>query len=224
MAPAPLDFPARLDTREASRLLADPATHAFACLAACCALLGEDAVIDGDGQPPSEEELSLMLEGENCRPHPECVTRVLGLLHAAAGDEFNDEPVHFHRMCSAIADGDPFGREDDGDPLTLPDIYWAVYQVGLVTDENEPVDALGPRVQAWLAALLDEEAEDTEALAEEVAREGGGAEDLEPYYQRLLKFHRGALAADLVRLGCDPAWMLTVEPELSGMMSVFKDG
>jgi hypothetical protein len=218
-----MDLPAQLDKRYAAELLADPESHAFSCLVACCALLG-DELFPEDGQPPSELELQLMLEGEQCHAHRESITRVIGLLVACSGDEFNEDPTHFHRMCSAIADGDPFAREDDGDPLTPEDIFWAIYQVGLVTDESEPVDELGPRVKAWLAALLDEEAEDVEALAEEVAAEGGDPTELEPYYQRQLVFHRGALAADLVRLGCDPEWMVAVEAELASLMAEFKAG
>jgi hypothetical protein len=61
-------------------------------------------------------------------------------------------------------------------------------------------------------------------LAEEVAAEGGDPAELEPYYQRQRVFHRGALAADLVRLGCDPEWMVAVEPELASLMAEFKAG
>lgn len=213
-----MDLPAQLNRQVARELLADPETQAFACLVAACALLDEEVITDEDGQPPDEQELLLMLEGEQCHPHRESLTRIVGLLMATSGDEFNEDPVHFHRMCSAISDGDPFGREDDGDPLTLPDIYWAIYQTGLVIDEDEPLDELQPRVRKFLDELVEDEAEDVEELAKAILEEGGAAEDSEPYYKRLLVFRRQLLAEDLFRLGCKPDWMTTLDPELAGIM------
>ncbi len=122
-----MDLPAQLDITAAGRLLKDPETNAFSCLVAACAVLGEDTISDEGEQPPSELELAAMLEGAGCLAHEECITKIVGLLMAASGDEFLEDPVHFHRMASAIADGDPFGREDDGDPLSAADAYWAIY-------------------------------------------------------------------------------------------------
>lgn len=223
MSTQPLDLPADLSRGKACELLADPETQAFTCLVAAAALLGEDALVDPDGQFHDEEELLTMLQQEGCEPHAESITRIVGLLAATTGDEFTEDPTHFHRMCSAIADGDPFAREDDGDPLTLADVYWAVYQTGLVTDENEPMDALGPRVERFLEDLRADEAEDNEALRAAIAAGDEPADEMQAYFQRYLVFRRGQIASDLVRLGCEADWMTPIDPELAGMMAAFKD-
>ncbi len=217
------DLPARLDTSVAADLLKDPETSAFVCLVAACAILGDEAVTDEDGQPPDEEELDLMLGAEGVRPHEECLTKIVGLLMSVSGQEFFDDPGLFHRLASAIVDGDPFAREDDGDDLSAPDCYWAIYQVGLVADDEEPLDDLSDRVKDFIAEIASEEAEDMEGLAEEIAREGGDVESLQPYFETLLLIRRNLMAMDLIKLKCDPEWIEGMDPELAGIMRGLKD-
>ena len=87
--------------------------------------------------------------------------------------------------------------------------------MGLTIDEEETIDDLGPRVQRYIERMVDEEAEDTEALASAVEEEGLGAEELEPYVKKVLVFRRAMMAEDLRKLGCKPEWLDSLDPDLS---------
>jgi hypothetical protein len=63
--------------------------------------------------------------------------------------------------------------------------------------------------------LIEEEVEDVEGLAEEVAREGSDPSELEPYVTRVLVFRRALMANDLRRLGCKPEWLDDLDPDLA---------
>lgn len=217
------EIPARLDVDAAAKLLLNPEASAFPLLVAACAIIGDEAITDEDGQPPSEEELELFLGAEGVRAHRDCLTKIVGLLMAVSGDEFFEDPGIFHRMASAMVDGDPFGREDDGDDLTASDCFWAIYQVGLVADEEEPLDELSERVKGFIEELADEEAEDLDGLAEEMIQEGEDIESIAPYYESLLLLRRNLMAMDLIKLKCDPEWIEGMDPELAGIMRGLKD-
>jgi hypothetical protein len=210
-----LDLPAYLDRITAERLLNDVETDAFAALLSVACLLGDD-FLDEDGQPMTDSELQELL-GVPARQ--EVLVRVCGLLNAVAGDEFTTDPDHFRRMVSAIVEGDPFQYEDDGEEPTLPDVYWALYLVGL-TVEDDIVSELGGRVLRYVAQLAEEEAEDSEDLAAEIKANGGAdAEELESYINRVLILRRAKLVIDLQALKCKPEWMADLDPELSSTMS-----
>lgn len=212
-----LDLPSTLDKIAAGRLLEDEDTDAMAALVALTAFIGDD-FLDEDGQPLDEDEIREMLQPERLKLQPEPLTRICGLLYAISGDEFTQDPTHFRRMVGAIVEGGPFVYEDDNEEPTLPDVYWALYLVELLV-EDEMLDELGPRVQAYISRLAEEEAEDSQALADEIEREGLDPEELEPYVSKILIFRRTRLAADLRRMRYPADALIDLDPELAEALS-----
>lgn len=210
-----LDTPASIDRIVACQLLEDAETYALVALLCVCALLGDD-ILDEDGQPHSEHEMGIMLESHSSTVREENLTKVCGLLHAIAGDDYTDDPDHFRRLSSAIVEGDVFDYDDEEPHIS--DLYWALYQVGL-TVEDSMVDSLGPRVRKYITDLAEDEAEDLEGLASAMAEEGEDPEDIEPYAQAVLVFRRAKLAKALYDLKCKPDWVEDLDPELAASMA-----
>lgn len=207
-----LDLPVTLNRSKAQELLESPDTQALSALAAAASLIGDD-ILDEQGQPCLEEELTEMLKAEGTNPADVTITRICGLLYAVSGDEFLEDPDHFQRMVGAVVEGDLFSYEDE-EPPSIPDVFWALYQIGL-TVEDDLVSELGPRVQRYLEKLAEDEAEDVAGLQDVLSLEGSSPEDLQPYADQLLIFRRTKLASELRDLGCKPEWVADLDEELA---------
>jgi hypothetical protein len=220
-----LDMPmaSTLDLSVARQILRDHDSSAIACLVAAGALVGDDLFDEEDGQPYSEGELSWLFEHTGFKPLPSALAKITGLLFARSGDEFTDSPEHFERLTSAIVEGDMFAYQDDKEDPTVPDLYWALYQVGLTIEEDDMLDEIGPRVEKYIRKLIEEEVEDVEGLAAEVAEEGSDPSALDPYITRVLVFRRAMMAADLRRLGCKAEWLADLDPELAHDLELYDD-
>jgi hypothetical protein len=210
-----LVHPGILDTSEARRILREQDSSALACLVAASALIGDDVFDEEDGQPFSVKELALLFEHTGFRPLLSCLAKITGLLFARSGDEFLEDPDHFESLVAAIVEGDPLAYLDDIEDPTVPDLYWAIYQVGLTIDEEEIIDDIGPRVRRYMERLVEEEVEDVESLAQAVEEEGLDVEELEPYLKKVLVFRRTMMAEDLRKLGCKPEWLDSLDPDLA---------
>lgn len=210
-----LRIPASLDLSEARRILSEQDSSAVACLVAAAALIGDDIFDEEDGQPFSEGELALLFEHTNFTPLPSCLAKITGLLFARSGDEFLEDPDHFESLVSAIVEGDILAYAEDLDDPTVPDLYWAIYQVGLTVGEDELIEEIGPRVQKYIERLIEDEVEDVEGLARAVEEEGLDPAELEPYLQKVLVFRRTMMAEDLRKLGCKPEWLDSLDPDLA---------
>jgi hypothetical protein len=205
-----LEAPDNLNRNAARALLVDPDTHALSALIAVTVFVGDD-FLDEDGQPLAPYELREMLSPDKVLIADGNLDKVAGLLFAISGDEFLETPVIFSRLVAAVNEGDPMAYEEEDDEPTLPEIFWTMYQLELLT-EDEITMELGERVQRYIAQLAANEAEDVEALLEE---EG---EVLEAYTDRLLKFHKVSLAAQLRSLGCKPEWLDELDPDLGELL------
>jgi len=208
-------LPSLLDTGEARRILSEQDSSAIACLIAATALIGDELFDEEDGQPFSQQELALIFEHTGFQPLESCLAKITGLLFARSGDEFLEDPDHFESLVAAIVEGDILAYADDIDDPTVPDLYWAIYQVGLTIDEEEIIDDIGPRVRRYMERLVEEEVEDVEGLAREVEEEGLDVEELEPYLQKVLVFRRTMMAEDLRKLGCKAEWLDSLDPDLA---------
>ncbi len=216
-----MPMPGTLDVSVAREILRDHDSSALACLVSAAALLGDDLFDEEDGQPWSEQELGWLFEHTGFKPLPASLSKITGLLFARSGDEFTDSPEHFERLTSAIVEGDMFAYQDDKEDPTVPDLYWALYQVGLTIEEDDMLDELSPRVEKYIQRLIEDEVEDVEGLAAEVAEEGSDPDAIEPYVTRILVFRRAMMAADLRRLGCKAEWLADLDPELAHDLELY---
>jgi hypothetical protein len=210
------DLPVSLNQEVARGLLANPETDALSALLAMSCFLQDD-VLDEDGQPYLEYELREMLDAAHVRASPENITRVCGLLHAIAGDEFLDTVVHFLRMLAAIVEGDAFAYEDDQNEPSLADMYWGLYLAGLLA-EDDLLAEIGPRVERYIQRTAEDEAEDSDALQQFMDEQGDSPEQLESYTDELLSFRRRLLATNLTALGCKSEWVSDLDPDLAQSM------
>lgn len=146
----------QLDSEICRKVLTDEDAPAFACLTAAVHFLGEDVLIGDDGQPMDALELALALKDEAREEIPDpTVFRILSLLYAVSGDEYKGSLTDFVRISSGIADGDAFS-DDDG-VLDLEDVFWALYQCGLVVDGDFSEDFSKP-IMDFLEWLVDTQA------------------------------------------------------------------
>lgn len=126
---------------------------------------------------------TLSEEGEN---------RLNALLLALQTDDFYDDPLVFRSIASALYDGD-LGDMVSGtlDDLTIPEILWAIYEVGLLRDENEQ-DEFSPAVQRVIDEELANEAEEQDL---------DDPEAVLPYYERFIEHMKKTLHEQLAKLG-----------------------
>lgn len=123
--------------------------------------------------------------------------RLYGLVTAAAGDEFFNDPDHFERMVGAIVYGDPYRFEEDMEAPSLVEMTWAIFQVDLMVEEDAD-SLLSDAVADRLAEIAAENPADAETLAEIDPDFSGSVED---FYLQLLGFRKIALEKDLRKCG-----------------------
>jgi hypothetical protein len=153
-----------VDARVAREIAGNFDSPAFVCLLAAAAALKEDLIDKEDGQPADPQEIREAMQQYTGTPVKNWfVNRVLGLLHAIAGEEFAEDPEHFRRMVCAICDGDPLSAEETEEDLDVDEILWALYQVSLTApDDDNPAKQLSERVKEFIAERIDDEAQDDE--------------------------------------------------------------
>ncbi len=206
-----LDSPASLNRTAARALLADPDAHALSALIALTCFIGDD-FLDEDEQPLTPPEIREMLEPDKVLLADGNLEKVAGLLFAVSGEEFLEEPAIFSRLVAAVNEGDAMAFEDDDDEPTLPEVFWTMYQLELLV-EDSLIEELGERVQRYIASLTENEAEDVEEMLA-----AGEEQEIESYTDRLLKFHKLSMAAQLRALGCKPEWLDDLDPDLSALL------
>lgn len=126
---------------------------------------------------------TLTEEGEN---------RLNAILMAVTSDAFYEDPLAFRAIASALYDGD-LGDMVNGvlDDLTIPEILWAIYEVGLLRDETEE-DDFSPAVQRVI---------DEEMMNEAEEQDMEDPEQVIPYYERFVESMKGQLHEQLGKLG-----------------------
>jgi len=177
------------DKRVAGELLEDPDTFATTLLTILLAAYGEGVM----GWDPLEvyaavkDDFRVVIPEEN-------ENRLNAIQLALTTGAFYSDPLAFRAIASALADGD-IGDVATGvlEDLTVPEILWAVFEVGLLL-ENEP--ELSPQVEAVIQAEVDDEAQDDEIL---------DPEDVLPYHEVGLTRMKIELMSQLQRLGVKAA-------------------
>ncbi len=125
---------------------------------------------------------TLTEEGEN---------KLNAIMMALSTEAFYEDPLAFRAIASALYDGD-LGDIVEGalEDLTVPEILWAVYEVGLLRDDTEEPE-FSPAVKRVMEEEMSSEAEELDMEQAEVI----------PYYERFVEEMKADLHAQLRSIG-----------------------
>jgi hypothetical protein len=180
-----------LDKRAASALLREPDT-----LATTIHVILLTAYPDLYGDPITGEEpldpleiYARVLDDFNAVIPEEGENRINALLTAVPTDLFYQDPLAFQSVANALYTGD-IGDLVEGfmDDLTVPEILWSIYEVGL--NRGDEID-FSPAVQRLIDAEIASEAQDMEEDVDEII----------PYYARFVEEMKKDLTLQLRQLG-----------------------
>jgi hypothetical protein len=180
----------QFDVREAAALIRDPETRALTLMTILLAAYDAEALFDPD---LDSIELYLQMEEDfRAQITEEGENRIQAAMLAMSTDAFYTDPLVTRSVAMALYEGD-LGDMVNGvlEPVEYPEILWAVYEVGLLRDDDE---SFAPSVQSWIDRLAADTAEDLDGM------EG---EQVLPYYARLLQEDREILKEQLRKLGVD---------------------
>lgn len=135
-----------LDRGEAFRLLQDSSTHGFVILVIALHALGDELFrldfLEVLARLGDEFGGATLTEaGEN---------RLQAMIVAMTQREYLEDPALFDSVCKSIATGDPDIGSPVMDMLNMGELSWALYELGLVEDEELSV---GPEVQSYINAV-----------------------------------------------------------------------
>jgi hypothetical protein len=179
-AAAPASF--KLNRKEAAALLREPSTFGTVILAILVGAYGTEVlskdVLEIYADVREDFNAIIPEEGEN---------RLNAVMMCVTTDLFYREPEVFRAVCTSLYDGD-MGDLVSGalEELTVPEMLWAIYEVGLLQDDTPD---FAPAVEKAIAA---------EFLSE--AREEGGAE----FYEDFIEEARQELIEQLSVIGMRP--------------------
>lgn len=141
----------RLKLSAAGDLLADPETHATVIHAILLAALEIDIYHEDvlELYARIEDKFSVRMPEEN-------ENKLNAILLAVSTNGFFEDPIMFASIASALFNGD-IGDEVDGElnGLTLPEVAWAMFEVGLNRDDSPEYE---PQVTAAVATIASKEA------------------------------------------------------------------
>ena len=103
-----------------------------------------------------EEPLEFVLdlqERYHVQLHEDSINRLNAVLHAVYSPAFTHSSEGFLAVANSLAEGDP--GLDDPDPVSLAEMYWAVWEVTQIAGDLD----YAPNVQALIEELMDGEAE-----------------------------------------------------------------
>lgn len=188
-----LTFP--YDYKAAGALLADDATKATVLHVILLSAYGSDAIYgNAEEDIPAADPITLwsMLEEDFSVHISEAAENKLNaLMLAVATDGFYDEPTVFYGVCNALLEGDLGDVVGDAfDDVTVPELLWAVFEVGLHRDDN--LD-FSKSVAAAVKDIIEGEAEDY--------GEADTAEEVAPYFETFMQQEKAELMDQLRRLG-----------------------
>ena len=141
----------KLQLDEAGTLLADPETYATVLHAILLAAFEVDIYhidpLELYARISDKFRVQMPEDNEN---------KVNAILMSVSTDAFYEDPLVFKSVAGALFYGD-IGGEIDGEinDLTLPEVAWALFEVGI--NRDEPAD-LEPRVSAVIASVASREA------------------------------------------------------------------
>lgn len=170
----------------AADLFRDPETCGSVILIILLATYGEE-IFDLDPleiyvRIQEDFHATLTEEGEN---------KLNAIMMALSTNAFYEDPLAFRSISSALYDGD-IGDLVEGslEDLTIPEILWAVYEVGLLRDETEETE-FSPAVQRVMEEEMSNEAEEMDIEEAEVV----------PHYERFVEEMKMELHQQLRKIG-----------------------
>ena len=201
----PPDF--KFDWKDCRALLESPDTHGSVVLSILLAAYNKDmlTLLSEYGGAPDEDidivDIYLMIEEDFRVVMPvELENKLNAIMTALASDTFYQDVVVFRSVCTALYDGD-LGDMISGvfEELTVPEILWAVYEVGLVRDDESE---FSPKVQAEIDEIIAEEAESNDEL---------DSESVVPYYVRFLGEMKQSMVEQYQQLGVPRDTLFEIE-------------
>ena len=176
-----------MNTDYVAELLRNPDTAGTVLLTILLRTYGED-IFDVDPvelyvRIQEDFRTTMSEEGEN---------RLNALIMALSSNAFYEDPDVFRAVAAALYDGD-LGDLINGtiDDITLPEILWAIYEVGLLREDEEDPE-FAPAVQR----IIDEE---IAQAAEEADLDN--PDSVVPYYERFVEDMKEDMLQQLRRLG-----------------------
>lgn len=147
-----------LDEKAVYNILTDDAAYGTVLLAICYVAYPDD-LFDVDSL-----ELYLRLEEDfGAAPTDDNKNKLQALMTAVSTNFFYENLDAFKSICNSLIEGDPgIGELGMEDPTVL-EILWAVYEVGLVMDDDED-DAFSPSIERYIERAIYSEAEDNDDL------------------------------------------------------------
>jgi hypothetical protein len=180
----------KFDVREAAALIRDPDTYGLTLMTILLEAYDSEELFN-----PELDSIELYLQLEEdfrAQITEEGENRIQAAMLAMSTDAFYTDPLVTRATAMALYEGD-LGDMVNGvlEPVEYPEILWAVYEVGLLRDDEEP---FAPAVQSWIDRLAADTAEDMD---------GVDGQEVLPYYARLLQEDRERLKDQLRKLGVE---------------------
>jgi len=177
----------RFDLREASELIRDESTYGLVLITILLEAYGEQ-LFEVDSielyLEIEEDFRAIMSEaGEN---------RVQACLISMMSDDFYTDPLILRAVAMALYEGS-LGDLVNGvlEPVEVPEVLWAVYEVGLLRDDDAE---FSQSTKKWLEELMESTAEELDLESED---------EVLPYYVRALEPEKAELKRQLDLLGVD---------------------
>jgi len=183
------------DRKAVGDLLEDPDTTATALLVIVLGSYGDAVFGDEEQGIPPMDPLELwqnLKDDYHAQTCEENENRLNAIMLALSSDAFYDSEEAFTAIASSLEDGD-LGDTVTGEmePLTVPEILWAIYEVELNRDDKQD---FSPAIVALIDQTMTTEAADME-----------GSMDGNPmsYWENFLSDKRSQLMQELRILGVD---------------------
>ena len=180
-----------IDKKEAFKALSDDATFGTTAHVIAIATFGEEIY--------EMDPLELFVELERhykVEVSDEVCEKLQAVMLATTTDAFYEDATAFRAIANTLIEGEP--GFDGFDNLTVPEIMWSMYEVGL----NHPGAPFSNQVSKLIEKELDEEVEDMDELTEAIEL---------PYYHKALRSLKIELAEQLDAVGFDNHELPTVK-------------
>jgi len=197
----------KFDRQNCRELLESPDTHGSVVLSILLAAYNEDmmALLSEYGGAPDQEidvvDIYLNIKEDFRVVMPEELENKLNaIMTALASDLFYDDEVVFRSVCLALYDGDVGDMVNSIlEDITVPEILWATYEVGLVRDDESEFST---KVQAVIDDIINEEAESNDGLE---------SAEVIPYYVRFLEEMKQSMVDQFRKLGVSKDTLFQIE-------------
>ena len=188
-----------VDRRVIARLIGDDGTLATVLQIICLTLYGEEIY-----QVDPLEIISRLEEDCGTRVTDHNENRLKAMFLATSTEAFYDEPEAFYAIGNTLLNGDP--GIDEMDPLTIPELSWAIYEVALNHGDRD----FTPSVQTLVDAVMQGEMTDSSGTAI--------AEEPNDYIWAFLRKMHSRLEHQLKELGVPSEYLPRIElPDMASI-------